>query len=398
MTKQPFISVLIPTKNRPHLVGMAIQSVLEQTFGDFEVIVADNDDSETDTRDAVAEFTDPRVKYYRSGGLSMADNWQFALSKSTGRYITILEDKQAFYPNAIEAIRRVTAGKGARVITWRPEVIDDVSFKKPLFRKHLGGCTVSMMSCDELLRMFLDFENGGHSKSFVILPRMVNACLSREVVELAKSGPDGRFFDEFYPDVCAALKLLNVVDELFTIDAALSVSDSMSLSTGWNMLRRRLDYQGFIAGGGDDDDLRCSHVPVKNPHNTFNVVLNVYLRLRERLGGRLARYRLLPRDYILACYSNLMVSRCLGVDVRDDVRELMEYVRTQDRSVTKGLGRLFARKRFSTFMERVIRRLPLRLCNAYYGLRGRKMRLFTGLDNALDIARDERFSPDLSRL
>ena len=398
MAESPFFSVLIPTKNRSHIVGMAIQSVLEQTFGDFEVIVADNDDSDTATREVVQRFDDPRLRYHRTGGLSIADNWELALTRSTGRYITILQDKQAFYPNALEAIRKVVSEKRAGVISWRVDGVNDVTSRRPVFYKNFGDCTVSGISSDKILRMFLDFEKGGYFKSFVILPRVVNSCVSREVVELAKSGGGGRFFDEVFPDFSAALKQLNTVDEVFAIGTALNVSGSVKLSTGFNMRRKRGEYQRFIAAGESEDDLYCSHVPVKNPQNAFNVTLNVYLRLRERLGGRLARYRLLPRDYILACFRDLMASRSLGVDVKEDVRELMEYVETQDRSVTKGLSRLFAGIRFRTLKEMVFKSLPPLLRNAYLRLRGRKMRLFTGLDNALDIARDERFSPDLSRL
>jgi len=38
----PKVSVIIPTYNRAHLVGRAIQSVLDQTYKDFELIVVDD--------------------------------------------------------------------------------------------------------------------------------------------------------------------------------------------------------------------------------------------------------------------------------------------------------------------------------------------------------------------
>lgn len=49
MPNQPTVSVIIPTYNRAHLVGRAIQSVLDQTYQDFELIVVDDgsiDDTE----------------------------------------------------------------------------------------------------------------------------------------------------------------------------------------------------------------------------------------------------------------------------------------------------------------------------------------------------------------
>nr|WP_084222192.1 glycosyltransferase [Thermodesulfobacterium hydrogeniphilum] len=40
--KNPTVSVIIPTYNRAHLIGRVIQSVLNQTYQDFEVIVVDD--------------------------------------------------------------------------------------------------------------------------------------------------------------------------------------------------------------------------------------------------------------------------------------------------------------------------------------------------------------------
>jgi glycosyltransferase involved in cell wall biosynthesis len=39
--KSPTVSVIIPTYNRAHLVGRAIQSVLDQTYQDFDIIIMD---------------------------------------------------------------------------------------------------------------------------------------------------------------------------------------------------------------------------------------------------------------------------------------------------------------------------------------------------------------------
>ncbi len=188
MSKVPFFSVLIPTKNRSHLVGFAVQSVLEQSFGDFEIIVSDNDDSDTLTRDALASFSDPRIKYYRtSGNLSMPDNWEFALSKSVGRYITVLEDKQAFYPNALEEIYKCALRKDTKVITWFTDFFDN---ENSILRRYCGKNTVSEIPSDEILRDFV-----GRIVTFWSLPRMISSCVSLDIVNFIKHETSlNRFF------------------------------------------------------------------------------------------------------------------------------------------------------------------------------------------------------------
>ena len=60
----PRVSVVIPTRNRAHLLRRAIESALGQTFADLELIVVD-DASEDQTETVVREIDDPRVRYIR---------------------------------------------------------------------------------------------------------------------------------------------------------------------------------------------------------------------------------------------------------------------------------------------------------------------------------------------
>src|SRR5688500_2786357 len=82
----PRFSIVIFTKNRSDLIGFALESVLNQTFPDFEVIIADNDDTDA-TAKVLSTYQDSRIRYLRTGSLSMIDNWEAGVSLACGEYV-----------------------------------------------------------------------------------------------------------------------------------------------------------------------------------------------------------------------------------------------------------------------------------------------------------------------
>ena len=389
MSKVPFFSVLIPTKNRSHIVGFAIQSVLEQSFGDFEIIVSDNDDSETLTRDVVAEFSDPRLKYYRtSGNLSMHDNWEFALSKSAGHYVTVLEDKQAFYSNALELICKCASGEDARVITWLDDYLSDV-YNKSVFGKRYGENVVCKISSEEILQGFVENPN-----SWVKLPRLINSCVRRDVIDFVEQKtPLMRFFIEAAPDICAAFIQLNYVDYIVHIDSPLSVWGASSLSNAYRVRAKLKGHQRFFKELSKED-ICYNHVPIKSKYILSNGIINEYLKLRELLGGRL-RFTVSPRAYIIVCFRDIIGTFAMGVDATAELRLWKEYFYAQDMSIRKGLWTSFIKIIVKSYLNRYLMNLP-RLINIIHRLRGHKTKpYFTGYNTVLDVVRDRKFLPKL---
>ena len=96
----PTVSAIIPAYNQGHYLGKAIQSVLNQTFADFEIIVVD-DGSTDNTRTVVHNFTDPRVRYVhqQNAGLSAARNT--GIRHATGAFLTYLDSDDLFLPEKL---------------------------------------------------------------------------------------------------------------------------------------------------------------------------------------------------------------------------------------------------------------------------------------------------------
>ncbi len=87
----PKVSVLIPTYNMACFLDEAIESVLTQTFEDFELIVMDNASTDN-TEDIVNKYLgDVRVKYFRNNlNVGMTKNWNKCLLVANGKYIKFL--------------------------------------------------------------------------------------------------------------------------------------------------------------------------------------------------------------------------------------------------------------------------------------------------------------------
>ena len=97
----PKVSVIIPTHNRPEFLRLAIISVLNQTFQDFEILVVD-DASTDDTHSVVASFTDRRLKYIcQEVNKGPAASRNTGLNFSTSDYIAFLDDDDEWLPDKL---------------------------------------------------------------------------------------------------------------------------------------------------------------------------------------------------------------------------------------------------------------------------------------------------------
>lgn len=97
----PLISVIIPVYNGEKFIERSINSVLAQTFNDYEIIVVD--DGSTDSTDSIIlnKFKD-KVKYYKKINEGPGKAIEFGVNLSTGKYIAFLDQDDFWFPEKLE--------------------------------------------------------------------------------------------------------------------------------------------------------------------------------------------------------------------------------------------------------------------------------------------------------
>ena len=93
----PLVSVILPSFNHAAFVGEAVQSVLDQTFRDLELIVVD-DASSDETADVVASIHDPRLTLIRLSENRAVHARNLALSQARGQYVAFQNSDDIWVP------------------------------------------------------------------------------------------------------------------------------------------------------------------------------------------------------------------------------------------------------------------------------------------------------------
>ncbi|MBC7694090.1 MAG: glycosyltransferase family 2 protein [Burkholderiales bacterium] len=85
-----FFSIVIPTYNREKIISRAINSLLSQTFSDFEIVIVD-DGSKDDTERVVDLYKNPAIKYFKTENYGVAHARNFGIKQAKGNYVGFLD-------------------------------------------------------------------------------------------------------------------------------------------------------------------------------------------------------------------------------------------------------------------------------------------------------------------
>lgn len=111
----PAVSVIIPAYNHERFIGPAVDSVLGQTWSDFELLVID--DGSTDQTGAVVQaYKDSRITYRWQENQDAYNTLNRGLELARGRYVAILNSDDVYMPDRLETLVALQERSGAHCI------------------------------------------------------------------------------------------------------------------------------------------------------------------------------------------------------------------------------------------------------------------------------------------
>ena len=285
-------TVIIPTRERPHTLLYSLKTCVTQDYDGLEIIVSDNF-SQDNTREVVASYDDPRIHYINTGKrVSMAANWEFALSHVREGYVTFIGDDDGLMPDAVRYSAKLIAKFNPKALIWRK-----IEYHWPchpsipsymlLPMKNDLVKTSSKLMLSEMVAWREGYNRG---------PSIYNGFVHADCVNKVK-GNSGRFFHSVTPDVYSSFALLSAMDWFLYSTRPFSLNGASAQSNGTMSM----------TGNGEGDRFRAEmDLPV---HDRMDLLPN-------SLAAAVAEAMLQAKDM---CYGE-----SLTISSRAHIREIVK--------------------------------------------------------------------------
>lgn len=98
-------SIIVPTYNRENYISKCIDSVLNQTYDNFELIIVD-DGSTDNTENIIKKYNDNRLKYFKNDNHGIAYSRNYGIDKASGDYLFFLDSDDYIERNLLEEVNK----------------------------------------------------------------------------------------------------------------------------------------------------------------------------------------------------------------------------------------------------------------------------------------------------
>ncbi len=240
-------SVLLPTRDREELLKYAVQSVINQTYSDWELIISDNGSSQKEIS-WLTGCSDKRIRYFKQPHvLSVTENWNFAQNRASGEYFLMIGDDDALLPDALANIaERLTQHGNIEVLVypcyiWQQKSVS-ITFPEGYLLRSQSASIEREGSVEKSLRHtwledVLAFKGlYGYNMQYY--------CYGKNFVKRLQQYGD--VYEPPYPDYYFSVMMLYLADNVYFIDRPLCIIGVTSKSYGWyylnNLEKRGMEF------------------------------------------------------------------------------------------------------------------------------------------------------------
>ena len=360
----------MPTRNRAKLLTFAVQSVLNQTFDDFEIIISDNFSSDN-TEEISKNFDDKRIKYYRSEtSLSMGDSWEFALNHASGEYICFLSDDDAYAKTFLQKMFQTIEEEKSEIVTasLTPYYAADTFAygrnitKNSLVIKPFDRRTYVLDKKEALTSLFSQFQltRPIEKHSSVNVPQLVNSTYHASLLKRVRNRIN-KIFPIVGSDIYTSALFLNSSEKYCYIN------EPLYLYAIWEGSETAGEQSLFEK---NPEERKMEYVPLKNLLSLPNYGANAILRAKADWGED---FQVLPIDfglYFPPLFKQLKYLEANNIDVSIDLKEFEEVLAKQDtelqkrvRSVNANNSSLLDQKIKAKFKKTILGKIALKFKN-----------------------------------
>ena len=287
--KEPFFSLLLPTRDRPEVVDLVLLSLTKQTFKNFEVILSDNYILHS-CQDTYLKFNDRlNIKYIKPDKpITMAENYTLALSMITGKYIIALEDKYALIPFALQELHQTIEENNFEIINFQFDtyIPNDDNFEMGTWKPSYNIYPSEIFHPLDSLKQNIQFRTSYANQSIKtkIRNKILIGCWSRKLLD--RINQHCQIFQPLSPDYTSMI-LGSIYSQSLSYDIGRSLGMVIKFDqySGGNTAYYNYEYTKQFMKENDKDGNIKRYCPFNDCFFIFPVNLSIdYIRIINEQG------------------------------------------------------------------------------------------------------------------
>ncbi len=322
MTKDIFFSICVPTRNRVITLKYCIQTLLEQNFLNYEIIISDNSDFEErlKVRKLVSDLNSNLISYHETPAFySMRENFEFALNKAQGNYILFLGDDDGFVLNSLSYLEKYLKENPETEVLKCPNIIYHWpgSLKYPNSNLMFPSLNPNLhIDANSVLNKVLHFE-----MAYFNLPMIYYSFVKKDLINKIIESNGSFFRNCISVDIFSGLVIAKNIKQFTIIDKPFTIAGISKYSNGERLMKKKeKENIEFIKSQKYQEDL----VKYKIPFSVQNELATLILIDNYKFLELYQDFEIDQKNQFFKYLTNIFI--CSGIsDLKIKLRKIDEF-------------------------------------------------------------------------